>query len=575
MQHDDSPKYESIADHIDMSVETQQLVIGNRNIHYYDDITMDFCKGSTTNNDDIIGGSYPTIPITNLTLSSSSYLYDYQIDFIQNKFEINNSRLLFADEMGLGKTIATIMAFKFNQSKFNNLGEVILIISMPALFGTWLKEINKSYDITVIGNNNNNNNNGINNSNNNINPLKTCVISNKNNEQILLATDFNIHDYNYILISYTALHNYFKKTTINDNKFKNVKNIILDESHHIKTCSIKANKSNELLLNFIKSIDISNNYNTKIILISATPIITIADNGPPVDLFNTFYLLLDKSVLIDDNLITLDYLSTHYNSYIASLQKKPIEYFKKYLDVIMVRRTIEYLIEQKCITGKLPTKFIHQVKIDSSDELLVSTVPTPLLLPVDVPMDDNDNDNVASLEIIRNGISKANFLVNMITLHTDNVFNNNITSNTNTSKIIIFFYHTAVGDHLANQLTNNNIKTFLINGTIDFDDRDDIIEEYKYYNGSCVLLVSLMTCSYGINLVTRYCAQIHFCELSYNPGLFIQAEGRIVRLNNEYTNEVHIFYYIILGTHDERIMNDFLDRKHKYISDIIKLSNHN
>ena len=114
MHHDDSSKSESIADYsnqpvlstndtnnsayyVDMSVETQQLV-SNSNINYYGDITMDCCKETNTTND---GGSYPTIPNLSLTLSSSSYLiYDYQLDFIHKKFEINNSRLLFADEMG-------------------------------------------------------------------------------------------------------------------------------------------------------------------------------------------------------------------------------------------------------------------------------------------------------------------------------------------------------------------------------------------------------------------------------------------------------------------------------------------
>ena len=149
------------------------------------------------------------------------------------------------------------------------------------------------------------------------------------------------------------------------------------------------------------------------------------------------------------------------------------------------------------------------------------------------------------------------------------------------NKIIVYFYHKEVGELLLKELVKQfsdgqiiDIDVFLIYGDTEYNQRDDIIDKFKDNIKSTILLVSLMTCSLGYSLVTNFCNTIIFCELEYRPHLLLQAEGRLLRLNNQFSNMIHIYYLFVDG-HDTDVLANIIAKKHDMITNVLQLYNRN
>ncbi|KAF1744236.1 hypothetical protein MXB_2963, partial [Myxobolus squamalis] len=118
-------------------------------------------------------------------------------------------------------------------------------------------------------------------------------------------------------------------------------------------------------------------------------------------------------------------------------------------------------------------------------------------------------------------------------------------------KIIIFAHHKHMLDSLSNILKINKIPHIKIDGGVKSNERHKLCNEFQN-NISCrIALLSLNTCSTGLSLNLTVSQTIIFAELTWNPGVLMQAEDRVHRIGQQ--NEVTIIYLIAKGTIDDQI----------------------
>lgn len=515
------------------------------------------------------------------------------------KFKELGKRVLLADEPGLGKTFSSLSAYYYYNKSSEHEHDNILIITPPSLINTWIENIqmlddnvNKSKEllyILVISLN------------------KNDITNGKYDNNIINITFFEIENidlylshknkYKYIIISNTSMIKYIKNKNNNNNIEKQFFNLILshyiiiDEVHFLKNPDKETNKYNILILNIIKLMELYIFYTydsyINIILITATPITT-----DPSELYNYFYLI-DKNAMISEKEVSdsesieelMVNIDKKYNEFLKEcdiLYKTKIHWnidiIKKKLQTFMVRRSINFL------SINVPLKIINKIaiKINSSDNnnnnnnLVSSNNDTDEIVEDSkscIPEDDKKRIKIGKL--------KAKYIV-------DSFIPKLLIESKLPNKIIIFFYFRKVGDYLHHNLINDigihSKDIYYIDGSIDMKLRHGIINNFKNHDKSCIFLVSLHTCSQGIDLVTSFCSHMIFCEIDYTPSILLQAEGRLIRINNIFCQHIYIWYFIGIDENNEDyktdrssdyfIMNEFLNSKNNLINTIIKLYNY-
>ncbi len=501
-------------------------------------------------------------------------LLPHQEDFIK-KFEELKFRSLLADEPGLGKTYSALCAY-------NHLlpNENILIILPPSLINTWIENINmlgKETEILLICNNDDiigyyyNKN------------IHITQFDIKNIDEYMI----NKNKYKYIIISFTNMTKYLKNNECE--KFFHLilsSNIIIDEVHQFRNPNHKKNKFNIVILTIIKLMERiifdDSGRHINIILLSATPI-----TNDPSEIYNYFYLM-DRNIILSDNNSkgkkieeTIDIINKKYMKFIidcdglyknASRTYWNINAIKNKLETFMVRRSVNFL------SLNIPLKIIHKVaiKINSSSSKVIDKNQLE-----NGDEDDNElQEQKYRSKRIEIGILKAKYIVDLFK-------SNLLVESKLPNKIIIFFYYTVVGHHLYKYLKqigihSNNIN--YIDGSVAINTRDEIINNFKNHEKSCIFLISLHTCSQGIDLVTPYCSHMLFCEIDYTPSILLQAEGRLIRINNIFYKHIYVWYFILIDKNndietdrssDYFIMNEFLNSKNNLINNIINLCNTN
>jgi len=116
-------------------------------------------------------------------------------------------------------------------------------------------------------------------------------------------------------------------------------------------------------------------------------------------------------------------------------------------------------------------------------------------------------------------------------------------------KIIVFAYFRKTLAYLRERLAEQNIKIFLIQGGMG-DDKFEIIEKFRNYNGNCILLSSEVG-SEGIDL--QFCRILINYDLPWNPMRVEQRIGRIDRLGQT-AKRINIINFSNTQTIEDRIL---------------------
>ncbi|KAI5189077.1 SWI/SNF-related matrix-associated actin-dependent regulator of chromatin subfamily A-like protein 1 [Nematocida sp. AWRm77] len=112
-------------------------------------------------------------------------------------------------------------------------------------------------------------------------------------------------------------------------------------------------------------------------------------------------------------------------------------------------------------------------------------------------------------------------------------------------KIIVFALHKDILSRIYESMCPHAIK---IDGDVPKAKRDELCEAFKTSSDIRTAVLSIATCSTGLNLT---CASIViFAELYWNPGQLLQAEDRVYRIGQ--TSRVQI-YYLIANSVDKAI----------------------
>lgn len=528
---------------------------------------------------------YKDIDISNI----NDYLTSKKIDLLEHQkimiynFKKLNYHVLLADEMGLGKTISSICAMDYH---FTN--HKVLIVCPLYLFPTWRNNIENLFD-----------------NNKNIYEINT---SNR-----LRIDENKLKQCDYIIINYFSLYDLITKVDedisssssssknesdeenliscrdyyITNNLLyfitNNIKNIIFDEGHLLKTNVFKKDTSSTMddddddaenisynvkqnlpIIKFIKYLELINGYNNmRILILTGTPVTnTIAD------IFHFLYILCSKlisditshdEILAKSKINVMKFIESNYNDFIKTCEDDAlynIENIVKLLKQCVIRRTCTFIantINDDCIIlPKKDTKFIL-LNIENNNHNILNH--------------GNNNE-------LYNYYGKIK--AKCVLLLLNHIYQKHDTS---INKIVVFFYSKQIGELLLSKLKNmfhidSYIDIFLIYGDVKVAERENIINQFKQNKKSCILLLSLMTGSQGYSLVTDYCNTIIFCELVYQPHILLQAEGRLIRLsNNNQMDKINI-YYLIIDNHDYNYMKYYVAEKHDIITKFVKICNY-
>ena len=138
----------------------------------------------------------------------------------------------------------------------------------------------------------------------------------------------------------------------------------------------------------------------------------------------------------------------------------------------------------------------------------------------------------------------------------------------NNEKAIIFTSFNEMINLLVNDIHNRfDIPTDFINGSIEAEDRQNIIDKFGTINGAAVMVLNPKTAGAGLNITTANHV-IHY-NLEWNPAIEDQASARAYRRGQEKTVFVHRLFY--LNTIEE-VINERIERK-RSLSDTAIIGN--
>jgi len=120
----------------------------------------------------------------------------------------------------------------------------------------------------------------------------------------------------------------------------------------------------------------------------------------------------------------------------------------------------------------------------------------------------------------------------------------------NDESVVVFTMFHASTDILVSKLKELNIECAVIDGRVNAEKRNDIIQSFKDKKVN-VLIGSIPTIGESIDLTNSSSALV--AELDWTPVNMLQAEDRLHRITQK--ENVNIYYYITKGTIEEHIMN--------------------
>ena len=164
------------------------------------------------------------------------------------------------------------------------------------------------------------------------------------------------------------------------------------------------------------------------------------------------------------------------------------------------------------------------------------------------PMLSNETLNTASLSDLIEASAKFSYLSGLI----EKIKKNG-------DKALIFANHIKLLDCFCGVFSNTlNIKSFKIDGTIDSQDRQAVVDAFSAVSGSALLFLNPITAGMGLN-ITAASHVIHYSR-QWNPALEEQATARAYR--NGQKNHVNVYYLYYANSIEEVIHERILAKSY-------------
>lgn len=504
----------------DMEISNKDLKNGSGTIPKYRAIYLDSVKKDKydiikTNNlfDELINNfsSYRDANIT-LSLKDKKVLRDYQllgVKWLYNIYKCGFGGIL-ADEMGLGKSIQLIYLIK--QILLEKKDAKILIVAPTSLIYNWKNEFDKfASDISY-----------------------KVLAENKTVRKEELE---HLDDYNVLITTYGLVRQDQEKY-----KEMNFELIAIDEAQNIKNPNAQMTK-------VVKSL----NANTKLAL-TGTPL-----ENSVLELWSIF------DFIMPGYLVNMVNFRKKYNiKNVDDDSLKQLNHLNDQIKPFILRR------KKKDVVTELPDKIENNIYIDLNAE-------QKKLYVAQLEKTQKELDNILSTE----GFKKGNFKIlqlltklRQLCIDPRIVYENyqggsakieNLVSIVkeiieNGHKILLFTSYKTALDIVNKEFTNNNISTYVIDGSVSSKKRMELVNKFNEDNTN-VFLITLKAGGTGLNL-TSADVVIHL-DLWWNPQVENQATDRAHRIGQ--INTVEVIKLICKGTIEERILE--LQNKKKILSD--------
>lgn len=134
----------------------------------------------------------------------------------------------------------------------------------------------------------------------------------------------------------------------------------------------------------------------------------------------------------------------------------------------------------------------------------------------------------------------------------------------NSRPITIGVHHSDVIEMIRARLEKLNIKTRTLIGTMNADERNDVVVSFRNKEFR-VLLVSILAAGEGLNL--QFCEDAIVLERQWNPANEEQFEGRFSRIKEDrsYASHINVTYMVAAGTIDE-FFAEIVEKKRSYVA---------
>lgn len=506
----------------DLDLSTKDIKNGVGEIPKYRAIYLDSIKKDkyhiiNTNNlfDELINkfNSYKDLPI-DLNEKDKKILRDYQeigVKWLYNIYKCGFGGIL-ADEMGLGKSIQLIYLIK--QILKEKESAKILIVAPTSLIYNWKNEFDK------FGS-----------------ELKYKVFA--ENKTIRKQELENIEDIQILITTYGLVRQ--DQDIYKEMKFELM---AIDEAQNIKNASAQMTK-------VVKEL----HANTKIAL-TGTPL-----ENSVLELWSVFDFIMPGYLA---NL--LNFQRKYHVKDVDEEQLESLKTLNEQIKPFILRR------RKKDVVKELPPKIENNISIDLTKE-------QKKLYVAQLEKTKKEMDEILATE----GFKKGNFkILQLLTklrqlcidpriLYEDyqggSAKIENLVELTkgiieNGHKILLFTSFKTALDLVNKEFTNNNISTYMIDGSVSSKKRMELVDKFNE-DDTNVFLITLKAGGTGLNL-TSADVVIHL-DLWWNPQVENQATDRAHRIGQK--NTVEVIKLICKGTIEERILE--LQNKKKILSDAL------
>lgn len=516
--NDDLKELEALVE--DMDIDNADLRNGTGEIPKYRAIYLDSIKKDkyhivkTDNMFDALIDNFNSYKDCKIKFSKEdkSILRDYQqvgVKWLYNIYKCGFGGIL-ADEMGLGKSIQLIYFIK--EILKEKKDAKILIVAPTSLVYNWVNEFDK------FGK-----------------ELKYREFA--ENKNIRLQELTHIDDINVLITTYGLLRR--DKELYKEINFEL---IAIDEAQNIKNVNAQMTK-------VVKEL----HANTKVAL-TGTPL-----ENSVLELWSIF------DFIMPGYLANITSFNKKYNlKDVKEEQLNILNNLNKQIKPFILRR------KKKDVIKELPDKLENNIYIDLNPE-------QKKLYVAQLEKTQKELDEILQNE----GFKKGNFKIlqlltklrqlcidpkiiyenyqggsakieNIITLVKDIIQNGH--------KILVFTSFKTALDILNREFTNNNISTYVIDGSVPSKRRMELVEKFNN-DDTDVFLITLKSGGTGLNL-TSADVVIHL-DLWWNPQVENQATDRAHRIGQK--NTVEVIKLITRGTIEEKILE--LQNKKKILSD--------
>lgn len=504
----------------DMQLSNKDLVRQEGTIPKYRAIYLDSLKNDKytiidTNNlfRDLIN-KFNTYKDVNLDFSKDNVLRDYQkvgVKWLYNIYKCGFGSIL-ADEMGLGKSIQLIYFIK--EILKEKKDAKILIVAPTSLIYNWKNEFDKfASDLSY----------------------KVFSENRKKREDDLHEID----DINILITTYGLI-----RQDIDIYCNISFELMAIDEAQNIKNINTQVTKCIKLI-----------NANTKVAL-TGTPI-----ENSVSELWSIF------DFIMPGYLANLKVFNQKYNT----IEKDKLLNLEKQIKPFILRR------KKKDVILELPDKIENNIYIDLNKEQMA-------LYVTEVEKTKKEIDQIIKTEgfkaarfkilqlltklreicidphiIYENYPKESSKIEQLIKLVEEIVANNH--------KILIFTSFKTALDIVDKKLRENNISTYIIDGSVSSKKRMDLVSKFNA-DDTNVFLITLKAGGTGLNL-TAADVVIHL-DLWWNPQAENQATDRAHRIGQ--VNTVEVIKLICKGTIEQRIL-ELQDKKKKLASLLLDSEN--